>query len=348
MIKKTIINTREKIKNLTQKPLVQKALFIYMGLFPLVLFLMLETLNPASRNGLMTFSSLNSIVLMLLSALFVFILATVFYTLIGSVFFSFAATTFILLIAYIVNYIKIATTGQVFVPMDIALAGDALTVSGWSVIFLARPLILNIFLIALMHLPLIFVKFKKLNLKKRIITLLSSVLLFFLVFVSSFYSNLVMPLMEGQVRDTPLTVLYRQSGFILGFHTTLLNHNSRRHDAYDASRILAAYFEDRGITLPQDEPPQQIQPNVIIIMSEAFMDPTDFYNVNFSRDPVPNFRRLAEASISGDVVVPVFGGGTANTEFELLTGVPIFFMGSAYYIPYTNLERYFASNVYTA
>jgi hypothetical protein len=105
--------------------------------------------------------------------------------------------------------------------------------------------------------------------------------------------------------------------------------------------------EQEVYPVSQDEPPAVI-PNVIVIMSEAFADPALWYNITFSRDPIPNFRRLAAEGISGNVLVPVFAGGTANTELEFLLGMPHMFFGNRFYTPFENPGRYFGRDVDTA
>lgn len=64
-----------------------------------------------------------------------------------------------------------------------------------------------------------------------------------------------------------------------------------------------------------------IKPNVIVIMSESFWDATQLKGVKFDRDIVGNVRK----DIKGYTVSPVFGGGTANVEFEALTGLSNYF-----------------------
>lgn len=61
-------------------------------------------------------------------------------------------------------------------------------------------------------------------------------------------------------------------------------------------------------------------PDVVVIMSESFSDPTKINGLNFSKDPMPHFRQIGREGITGDLYVPVLGGKTANTEFEFLTG----------------------------
>ncbi|WP_159882170.1 sulfatase-like hydrolase/transferase [Paenibacillus puerhi] len=61
-------------------------------------------------------------------------------------------------------------------------------------------------------------------------------------------------------------------------------------------------------------------PNVIIVLSESFWDMTKLPQLEFSRDPIPMYRELAKRYTSGTMLSPMFGGGTANVELEVLTG----------------------------
>lgn len=63
--------------------------------------------------------------------------------------------------------------------------------------------------------------------------------------------------------------------------------------------------------------------NVHVVLMEALWDPLRLTGYRFSRDPWdPGFRRLWEAGGRSGVLVPVFGGATANSEFEALCGLP--------------------------
>jgi hypothetical protein len=65
--------------------------------------------------------------------------------------------------------------------------------------------------------------------------------------------------------------------------------------------------------------------NVIMIQNEAFSDLTDqpVFCYSETEDPLQNLHALQHDKhcISGHVVVPGFAGGTANTEFDVLTGM---------------------------
>ena len=65
--------------------------------------------------------------------------------------------------------------------------------------------------------------------------------------------------------------------------------------------------------------------SVILVMNEAFSDLTDqpMFNWTEETDPLPNLHALQKDphALSGHIVVPGFAGGTANTEFDALTGM---------------------------
>lgn len=67
------------------------------------------------------------------------------------------------------------------------------------------------------------------------------------------------------------------------------------------------------------------RPNVHLVVLESFLDPRLVSGVEFDRPPLhPDLRALlGEGGDAFDLVTaPVYGGGTAQTEFELLTGLP--------------------------
>jgi len=64
--------------------------------------------------------------------------------------------------------------------------------------------------------------------------------------------------------------------------------------------------------------------NVHIILLESFWDPTPLTAGHYSRDPLPqDFRRLWKQAGYSQILSPVFGGYTANAEFEALCGFPV-------------------------
>lgn len=79
-------------------------------------------------------------------------------------------------------------------------------------------------------------------------------------------------------------------------------------------------------------------PNFVFLQLESFFDPTHIVDSKYSADPIPNFRRLKETNASGFLTVPSVGAGTANTEFEILTGMNLDFFGPGEY-PYKTILK---------
>ncbi len=63
--------------------------------------------------------------------------------------------------------------------------------------------------------------------------------------------------------------------------------------------------------------------NVVLVLSEAFSDPEQLEGVEYAEDPIPRTRRTMQATTSGSMLAQLFGGGTANMEFETLTGMSL-------------------------
>lgn len=82
-------------------------------------------------------------------------------------------------------------------------------------------------------------------------------------------------------------------------------------------------------------------PNIIAIMNESFSDLSVLDDRLDSNTYIPYFNAL-ENVVKGNVVVSAFGGGTANTEYEFLTGNTMGFMPGS--IPY---QQYIVRDVYS-
>lgn len=102
----------------------------------------------------------------------------------------------------------------------------------------------------------------------------------------------------------------------------------RRGDVPAVSDVASAFN-----TLDRLPPQSDIVPvsesslptrNVHVIVLESFWDPLKLGNIDFSADPLdPEFRKLWRQTGHSHALSPVFGGYTANSEFELLCGFPV-------------------------
>lgn len=81
-----------------------------------------------------------------------------------------------------------------------------------------------------------------------------------------------------------------------------------------AQSLLARYPALSRRSLPR------LRPDIVVVMSESLFDPTLLKGVKWHRDPLKFTRSMAGTSTFNNAVVPTFGGKTANSEFEFLTG----------------------------
>lgn len=80
-------------------------------------------------------------------------------------------------------------------------------------------------------------------------------------------------------------------------------------------------------------------PDIIMVQLESFFDPTLWKNNPTGKDPIPFFRYLMKEYPSGSLSVPSVGAGTANTEFECITGMNLDFFGPGEYPYKTVLQK---------
>ena len=80
------------------------------------------------------------------------------------------------------------------------------------------------------------------------------------------------------------------------------------------------------------------RPNILFLQLESFFDPTLVEYLEVSGDPIPNFRKMMNDYSSGYFKVPSVGAGTANTEFESITGMSMRYFGPGEY-PYKSILK---------
>ena len=131
---------------------------------------------------------------------------------------------------------------------------------------------------------------------------------------------------------------YENYGFVYGFSSSVVDRGMRKPDNYSEETVAGieqtVAENKKETTVASDD-----KPNLIVILLESFIDPSEVKFLNCSEDPVPNFRNLYENYSSGHLTVPVVGAGTANTEFEVLTGMSLQYFGTGEYPYKTTLKQ---------
>lgn len=123
-------------------------------------------------------------------------------------------------------------------------------------------------------------------------------------------------------RVTGLITKYERNGFVYCYTSSMINQGIDKPDNYSAHKVNKVI--ERNSISDSDE---RKQANIIFLQLESFFDVNNIKEISFSENPVPNFNKLEEIYSHGYLGVPTFSAGTANTEFEVLTGMNIDFFG---------------------
>ncbi len=122
---------------------------------------------------------------------------------------------------------------------------------------------------------------------------------------------------------------YKDYGFAYCFTNSIIDNGIDKPDDYEEEVLL----EIKSQLDPIKQEGKKQTPNVIVIQLETFFDPNEIVGLEMSDNPIPTFTKFKEEYPSGYLTVPALGAGTANTEFEVLTGFSSGFFGAGEY-PY--------------
>lgn len=186
-------------------------------------------------------------------------------------------------------------------------------------------------------------KLQKTGIVKRIILFASGVVLaattIYVLIGTNFLKAVGIPNRYGFAQEWS----YVENGFLVSFCYEIKNNKIVTPDNYSDK-----YLSE----LAQDNPAQDWSidrddlPHVILIMNESFSDLRVNGNLALNQDCMPFINSLTDNTVKGTVNVSVFGGGTANSEFEVLTGCTTAFLPYGYY-PYTQLINHDTTSLVT-
>ena len=125
---------------------------------------------------------------------------------------------------------------------------------------------------------------------------------------------------------------YGNYGFVYCFCTGAVDRGVHEPDFYSKPAV------NWLVGNLKDVPEPASRPNIIMMQLESFFDVGYLDDVEVEKTPIPNFRRIRETCTSGFLSVPSVGAGTANTEFEVLSGMNLDFFGMGEY-PYKTILK---------
>lgn len=117
---------------------------------------------------------------------------------------------------------------------------------------------------------------------------------------------------------------YERNGFVAGLLHNMDQPPMKRPADYSAAtmRRIADRWSAVAARMNRGRDPRALDDvNVVAVLSEAFSDPDRLAGVHVAHDPIPRTRRLLGRTESGVLLTNGYGAGTANMEFETLTGM---------------------------
>ncbi|MEQ2528572.1 LTA synthase family protein [Bacillaceae bacterium CLA-AA-H227] len=220
---------------------------------------------------------------------------------------------FILLIIALGSFKKFQLRGAYLEPADLNLITEGMDIT--TIInqyFTLKSILILILMTTIIIFIIIFLirKSASIHIKYRLgVTLLSIIGVVLFIFYPSIYS--LKATTEGNVDS------YSKLGLIGGFFTLQERGKLVHPTEYSKNNI-------KKITKSPSDSTDAIsnfKPNIIVVLAEAFWDPLLLENLTFKEDPIPYYRSLTKTGTTGKLLTHFYGGGTFNTELDILTGL---------------------------
>ncbi len=115
-----------------------------------------------------------------------------------------------------------------------------------------------------------------------------------------------------------LVIAFEDYGFIYCFSNSVVNRGIEEPDNYSSYTIENIKTKLNAV---KNKEVKGELPNIIFLQLETFLDVNYIKGLEFSKEPLPNFNKFKKEFPSGLFSVHNVGFGTANTEFEIMTGM---------------------------
>lgn len=254
-------------------------------------------------------------VLFLFNILPVWVLTLLFISVFGICWPAFAFVSLPSIILALVNRFKVLIREEPFLPSDFILIREAMTFSDAAKGHIGAVLILIPACIAALIIGSVWLPARALSGLERMYIALASSILFLLLTVSIYASTRIFR--HGSVSGSPYRPvdLCESRGFVYSFFHHASLAGVVKPEGYDKDRVPQILS---GFGTTKDAVPGV---NVVFVMGEAFTELSDESFFIFENDPLSPYKKLKNEGFAGKLIVPNYGGGTANTEFDVLTGL---------------------------
>lgn len=254
-----------------------------------------------------------------------------------------------------INTEKMASRNTPFLPEDLAMSGEAGSLA--SMINLGRFLNMILTILVIVLITFILNKISKkiwhfnLSKKQKIAIFIPQIaIILACAFTLNSYTSEIRNLngkgtfvkvesLKTSVDFTNQSYNYQTNGFVVATISNLQAKTQKEPDGYSKEAVQKIVQKYQKIAAEKNQNRKELSSekvNVVYVMSESFIDPAlgkhlyDYGNT----EPIPYTKEILKSQSSGWAASSEYGGGTANVEFEALTGLSNFFLNS---IPYTSI-----------
>ncbi len=253
-----------------------------------------------------------SVVFIVKRRLFTYIVVTLLWSMVG-----------------IVNFMMLSSRNTPFTYVDITLMKSVLPVmsnyftpmeigSMGALILIGLVLLV----VAYMYLPME----ETLNRKTGFIKVIVIALVFAGATVFGFQSGML----TDEIHN--IRIAFSDYGTPYCFSITALKNGIDKPSDYSEKKIESIEKQTKE-KLAENKKKKVKKPNIIFVQLESHFDITQVKGIKFNKDPLENFHKYMKGYSSGQLSMPSYGAGTANSEFELITGMNLDHFGAAEY-PY--------------
>lgn len=237
-----------------------------------------------------------------------------------------------------INFILLGYRITPFSAIDFLMFSDVLSMFNIYFNLAQRIIIVISIILFVVAIVVAFLKIPKLKGKVNyvggtIVVLASFIVLYLMTFLA-LESSLVSD------KFTNLGTAYKSYGFVYCFSNSIIDQGISKPENYSSEVVDEVIADTKELKKPYKRYRyinniKQV-PNIICIQLESFIDIGRVNGVNTDIESIPNFKKFQEEYPSGFLTVPAIGAGTANSEFEILTGMKSKVFGAGEY-PYKTI-----------
>lgn len=153
----------------------------------------------------------------------------------------------------------------------------------------------------------------------------------------TFVTNIAIDKREVSTYFGNIAFAYEDYGLPYCFSASLFNTGISEPNGY-TKKAMAKIDKDGELNQTATSRSSDELPNIIVVQLESYFDVANAEFFTTSEDACPNLHNLYQNYSNGYFKVPSVGAGTANTEFEVLTGMNLRYFGPGEY-PYKTYSK---------